>query len=313
MNKRERFALAAVFALLAAGVTLVMVQAKAEAPAPAVQEQEPLNCSECHQDFQMEWASGAHSSATNDPIFAQAWADQGQPGACMVCHVTGYDPGTGTWEQDGVACTACHNPVPTNHPEEPMPVQDTTELCGQCHSDARFGWQEWQTSTHYQRGMDCTVCHDPHSASLKNVEGLEAQGPSGLCVNCHRDYNMDFPYSNHAMAGLNCVDCHLRHFGSSGGRTIHTMPDHSFTASLTSCTSCHDREMHGPTDAATGAEITTQAVVPATNGALAEEPAPVSPYGFAGLAGLLGLAGGMVLAPWLERAYRKLSQKEKSS
>jgi hypothetical protein len=33
------------------------------------------------------------------------------------------------------------------------------------------------------------------------------------------------------------------------------------------------------------------------------EPNPVSPVGFAGLAVLIGLAAGMVLAPWLERFY----------
>ena len=34
------------------------------------------------------------------------------------------------------------------------------------------------------------------------------------------------------------------------------------------------------------------------------EPGPVSPVGFAGLAALIGLAAGMVLAPWLERFYQ---------
>jgi hypothetical protein len=35
------------------------------------------------------------------------------------------------------------------------------------------------------------------------------------------------------------------------------------------------------------------------------EPEPVSPIGFSALAALLGLAGGMVLAPWLERWYAR--------
>jgi hypothetical protein len=35
------------------------------------------------------------------------------------------------------------------------------------------------------------------------------------------------------------------------------------------------------------------------------EPEPVSPIGFSALAALLGLAGGMVLAPWLERWYQR--------
>jgi len=41
------------------------------------------------------------------------------------------------------------------------------------------------------------------------------------------------------------------------------------------------------------------------------EPGPVSPLGFAGLAGLIGLAAGMVLAPWLERSYHHAVRKSK--
>ncbi len=36
------------------------------------------------------------------------------------------------------------------------------------------------------------------------------------------------------------------------------------------------------------------------------EPQPVSPVGFAIVAGLIGLAVGMVAAPWLEKVYRKV-------
>ena len=34
------------------------------------------------------------------------------------------------------------------------------------------------------------------------------------------------------------------------------------------------------------------------------QPAPVSPLGFAGITALIGIAAGMLLAPWLERGYR---------
>ena len=32
--------------------------------------------------------------------------------------------------------------------------------------------------------------------------------------------------------------------------------------------------------------------------------------GFAVVAGLVGMAGGMILSPWLERWYRKLNRKD---
>jgi hypothetical protein len=41
------------------------------------------------------------------------------------------------------------------------------------------------------------------------------------------------------------------------------------------------------------------------------EPTPVGPTGFSALAGLLGIAGGMVLAPWLERWYQKVTNHDR--
>jgi hypothetical protein len=38
---------------------------------------------------------------------------------------------------------------------------------------------------------------------------------------------------------------------------------------------------------------------------LAPQPSPVSPWGYAGLAALIGLAAGMVMAPWLEKWYSR--------
>ena len=42
------------------------------------------------------------------------------------------------------------------------------------------------------------------------------------------------------------------------------------------------------------------------------EPAPISPLGFAGMASVVGLAFGMVLSPWLEKAYHHLSKGDKN-
>ncbi len=107
-----------------------------------------------------------------------------------------------------------------------------------------LAWHEWQTSAHYQVGMTCTVCHDPHTAALKTVAGMEDKGPSGLCLNCHNEVAMNFPYSMHSKAGLSCVDCHLLHPESTTTQDVHAMPDHSFTASLATCTTCHSDQMH---------------------------------------------------------------------
>jgi hypothetical protein len=65
--------------------------------------------------------------------------------------------------------------------------------------------------------------------------------------------------------------------------------------------------MHSPTEAANALETSAPAAMhPEMElASITPEPAPVSPVGFSLMAGLIGLAGGMVLAPWLERWYHK--------
>lgn len=314
-SRLERIIIALVFALLAAGITLVIAQAQ-ESTLPAPQA--APDCALCHQQFHATWESGLHGQAASDPKFQQEWANQGKPGACLVCHVTGYDPATASWRADGVTCEACHSPVAAEHPNSPMPVDRTSNLCGQCHSDTRFGWEEWQGSTHFQRGMDCVVCHDPHSAAVKTIKSedgsLQYEDASQLCITCHQEASMNFPYSSHHKQGISCVQCHVEHMEK---RDAHTVPDHSFQASLDTCNSCHAEQMHGPTEAAistdTGAQTSVTETPADQDAPVTTAPQPVSPLGFAGLAGLVGLAAGMVLAPWLERFYRRVVEARQHS
>ncbi|HET9911402.1 MAG TPA: cytochrome c3 family protein [Anaerolineales bacterium] len=308
-SRIERLLIALMFALLAAGVTLIIASAQGEMP-PAAQSSS--DCVVCHTEFQMTWQSGAHGQAGSDPLFLGQWNAQGKPGACLVCHTTGYDPATATYKADGVTCEACHGAAPADHPKTPMPVDRSTDMCGRCHSDTRFGWQDWKISTHYQRGMDCATCHDPHSAALKKVaapRGSEqADDVSQLCITCHKESSMDFSYTAHAQKDISCVDCHVKHL-ENVEREAHTVPDHSFNASLDSCNTCHAQQMHSATDAISPVEASGPASIePAKEvkaASVTPEPQPISPIGFSVLAGLIGLAGGMVLAPWLERWYHR--------
>ena len=310
-SRIERLLIAFMFALLAAGITLVIASAQGENP-PAAPNSSP-DCVTCHTEYEMTWQNGAHGKAGSDPIFLDEWTKQGKPGACLVCHTTGYDPATATYKAEGVTCEACHGPAPADHPKTPMPVDRSPDLCGRCHSDTRFGWQDWKVSTHYQRGMDCATCHDPHSASLKKAAGPRDQVPttdevSQLCINCHKEHSMDFSYTSHNQKGVSCVDCHVKHLGNTD-RAAHTVPDHSFNASLDSCNTCHADQMHSPTEALAPEGNAVPVLAEQANevqlASVTPEPEPVSPMGFSALAGLIGLAGGMVLAPWLERWFHR--------
>ena len=307
MSKQiERLLIAIMFALFAAGITLVAANALEMGHQPASQFTD--DCVSCHTEYQMTWESGAHGQAGDDPVFLEDWTNQGKPGACLVCHTTGFDPETATYKAGGVTCEACHGPANPEHPKEPMAVDRSPDLCGRCHSDTRFGWQDWTVSTHYQRGMDCATCHDPHSASLKTVDvpfGSErpTDAVSQLCINCHKEYSMDFSYTSHHKQGISCVDCHVKHL-ENDERAAHTVPDHSFNASLQSCNTCHSQQMHSPTDTiGDGTSVPASAQTEFQLASVTPVPDPVSPIGFSLMAGLIGLAGGMVLAPWLERWY----------
>lgn len=73
--------------------------------------------------------------------------------------------------------------------------------------------------------------------------------------------------------------------------------------------------MHSPAEAVNTKESALPVTIEPTQeiqlASVAPEPDAVSPIGFSAIAGLIGLAGGMVLAPWLERWYRRVVKQKR--
>jgi hypothetical protein len=70
--------------------------------------------------------------------------------------------------------------------------------------------------------------------------------------------------------------------------------------------------MHDPVDVhVEPEEPTLDPMVSADVSSVLAAPQPVSPIGFAILAGLIGLAAGVVLAPWIERFQHRLDLRNK--
>ena len=279
ISRIERFLIALMFALLAAGITLVIASAQGQNP-PAAQAS-PADCASCHTESQATWQNGAHGKA------------------------------------EVVTCEVCHTSGPADHPKTPMPINRSPDLCIGCHSDARFGVQDWKISKHNQLGMECATCHDPHSATLKKAAGPRDAQPatdeiSQLCINCHKEHSMTFSYTSHHQRGVSCIDCHVKHLEDPAANAI---PNHSFNASLESCNTCHADQMHKPTEAkapeAASAPVSVALTAEVPNVAVTPEPEPVSPMGFSAMAGMIGLAGGMVLSPWLERWFHRSIKQNK--
>jgi predicted CXXCH cytochrome family protein len=331
----KRFALAFVVSMLIAAGSMIVVNAQTQTPPPVVANTSSDSCGSCHPEYYAAWQKGAHSKSRTDHVMQEAsncvachkgalTGDMsiGSPdplstkipasgqtmeaNACTQCHVTGYNPDTGTWREDGVACEACHSPIPENHPEQDIPVNKTTELCRNCHTEARFGWDEWKVSVHFQNNIVCTTCHDSHSTSFK-LSNLSDTDASSLCQNCHKDVATNAQHSAHSKAGVTCIKCHLG--AKKGPDVFHQVPDHSFQPKLETCNECHAQEIHGsdPTIIKPAETPTTVVEIPTATAAprvenitpnlpVSETPAPVSLIGFIGMAAVFGLVGGLVFS-----------------
>lgn len=292
------------YGLLFALPLMLLTYALAQASSPQQAQQPPsaLSCPACHETFQTTWEKSKHGTAASDPVFKKSWEDQGKPGACLSCHVTGYNPDTGTWKSDGITCEACHDAATANHPMKPMAADRSAKMCGTCHQETYF---EWQASVHRQKGLDCVGCHDPHST------GLIAADTADQCASCHRERASNFAHTQHSKVGLSCADCHLKKL--SDPVEGHSRRDHSFNVSLSTCNSCHAYQMHDPAEVHTD-NPTPQPVVDTLaavdNVTVATESKPVNPLGFATLSGVFGLAAGAILAPWIERLLRNRKNKD---
>lgn len=330
----RRLLVAMVIACTFSGAVLLLARAQdvtvgggTPTPVATSGKDSSTDCAKCHQNIFDAWKGGLHGKSMTDPVFAFEWNNEGKPDACLVCHSTLYDTATGE-AQDGITCIECHSPIPANHPTDPVPVNNSSQMCAKCHTDPRFTMQDWQISAHFLHGMDCTTCHDPHSAGMKAIAGSTAAADaSPLCENCHKDVMQNFPLSQHAKAGVTCVNCHLGfnikdpNVAPVDFSAAHKAPDHLFTPSLATCNKCHSNQMHAPAPAVAAAAIRAEqaggapteapAVIPTPIAAVSNQAPPASPIGVAGVAVLMGLAGGVILEPWLDKAYRRFSREDK--
>ena len=180
-------------------------------------ESKPYNCGSCHTTG---WVDSDDSDATNN-----------QDG------MVGF---LGTFVEGGIGCENCHG-MGNKHIFDPstfpLEIDDTSYLCGKCHTRGGTngvipdegtieagGWaagvgsanyikhheqyDEWYNSPHNSlHGPGCNDCHDVH-ASTRFDAIAPGTGVVKTCESCHVDGDYaDILTANHH--GADCVDCHM--------------------------------------------------------------------------------------------------------
>lgn len=195
-------------------------------------------CAKCHQDIHDKWLSTRHAQAFSSPIFQRDWTAEGSLVSCLECHTTGYNPKTGEYVQEGVACEACHGPYQSGHPASLMPITPDANLCSNCHNTTT---DEWRSSKHGQSTppVQCQACHDPHS------QNQLAPTITDLCSNCHKERGASFTHGTHSNAGLECSNCHMYTTPRTGDPIQGLVPTgHTFSVGSDACIGCHQDTVH---------------------------------------------------------------------
>ncbi len=271
-----------------------------ESPLPRGEE-----CTDCHEGLRNYWQQSSHASALSDPAFQAAWKEAGQDSQCLGCHTTGFDPATGQYAAEGVACTVCHYPIPKNHPDNYIPTDVSPRLCGQCHLDT---YTQWEQSQHGVEDLACNQCHNPHTTDLRMGDTQK------LCETCHQDESLQYAYTGHAAKGLLCTDCHLKinetEMGEGHGQRLH-----SFNVDLSTCNTCHSNDMHAATEAMSSTPTEEQIacfradslpMVDRNSDVSATPPQTLNPWSLALTTGF-GIIFGAFLGPVLINSRRRHS------
>ncbi len=189
-------------------------------PAPAVQLDPPLlpdaaqvRCADCHAAVAAEWAATAHAVAWLDHAYQAALADRTRPELCAGCHVPEPLFAGGELARQ-----------PKARPETGAETRDHGITCASCHQgsgEAVLGPRGSQTPAH-------PTAASPYMTAERSAE---------LCAGCHKTnigpvvgIAKDFPESQAAKSGGNCVGCHMRELERPWANAADGSPDAAVTA-----------------------------------------------------------------------------------
>ncbi|MCP3178293.1 MAG: cytochrome C [Desulfuromonadales bacterium] len=253
------------FALMALGLTLVLLAGKAMAADEATKHVVPLeikDCIKCHMQAvrDVNTKGGKHQTAVNcqdchlehPPMGSNAIPE------CSMCHDAG--------EKAHYAlenCQSCH------YPHYPMEMDFTQiasvkPVCLTCHAGPGQEMEAYPSmhaqldckECHLTHGQAtaCNECHAPHSSDMTYQDCLRCHKPhmplvvkyaddlpSPLCGSCHGDVSQNLTNTSRKHGALLCAYCHKgQHKVVPECSTCHGLPHGSAMHSkFPNCLDCH--------------------------------------------------------------------------
>jgi predicted CXXCH cytochrome family protein len=173
-------------------------------------------CGECHTQYG-DWQHSAHNESLTDLRASEHAADY-----CIRCHSTQsfvdyYNFSSNVEdvigkinltnpELDPITCQLCHNPH-SNQYEYQLRFENSTELCGQCHTGSHHPQYETFTeSPHEKAGLECASCHGQGTRLFHGAE--ESWFNHTFWI-----YNTFYPFNQ--TDPVVCSLCHTRSWATS--------------------------------------------------------------------------------------------------
>ncbi|ABV35095.1 cytochrome c, putative [Shewanella sediminis HAW-EB3] len=150
--------------------------------------------------------------------------------ACEECHGAGghLDGGTGGMQSN---CERCHQRfnfvdelADTEKGQEKMEYAFGVKMKSACPSCGTEGSQMF-ASAHYEKGMRCTTCHDPHEVTDGDfLSGFTKPKLKKDCVDCH-EAQATIADNTDTHSNQTCQSCHMPAMGSCENFTAVQFPD----------------------------------------------------------------------------------------
>jgi DmsE family decaheme c-type cytochrome len=220
----------AIFAALAAVLSLFAVPASAQAPGPDA-------CAGCHADAVASYQSSIHGKAGHAKTPAATTG-------CASCHANTAEHVKAGGGKGGGGIV---NLSPSN---KKLPAAAKDAVCMGCHGDNRH-LTFWDSGRHRKNDVSCSNCHNPHGgdSALLRAENPPIRGyvntsqvpQQEVCYQCHRDIrSLVMRPSHHPIpeGKVKCSSCHNPH-----GALSDKMVNNESVRDL--CISCH-ADKRGP-------------------------------------------------------------------